>query len=62
MPQKEAEKAAKSEQIKRATLLRAKAVLGVKSRRSGFGAEGVWYWYLPDTAEENADEETGVVA
>lgn len=35
------------------SLLRAKAVLGVKSERIGFGPEGEWYW-LPPTQERPA--------
>jgi hypothetical protein len=41
---------------------RAKAQLGVKSRRTGFGAAGCWFWYLPTTLAPDDDEEAGVLA
>jgi hypothetical protein len=30
------------------TLRRAKAALGLRSQRQGFGSKGTWYWYRPD--------------
>jgi hypothetical protein len=36
--------------IKPRTLDRAKTDLGVKAAREGFGSEGRWVWYMPQSA------------
>jgi len=36
------------------TVRRAQKTAGAKTRKQGFGAEGAWYWFLPDHAPEDA--------
>jgi len=44
----EVKKEARHAGISEKTLLRAKAIVGVKSRRVGFGGEGSWQWSLTE--------------
>lgn len=37
-----------------ATVRRAEKPAGARTRKQGFGAEGAWYWFLPDHAPEDA--------
>lgn len=41
--------------IKRKTLYRAKAAIGVRARKFGFGSSGAWEWSLPLTTSADAD-------
>ena len=47
-PVKAIQAAARDAAIKEITLKRAKAALGVRSDKEGFGREGHWIWFLPD--------------
>ncbi|HEY7092366.1 MAG TPA: AAA family ATPase [Ktedonobacterales bacterium] len=46
-PEKDIEAKAKEQGVSRATLRRAKALLGVDSAKIGVGREGYWVWMLP---------------
>ena len=50
LPAQEVLNAARGAGIARATLKRAKAKIGVVSRRDGFGPDGSWEWALRSTA------------
>jgi hypothetical protein len=47
-PADEVKREARNAGVSERTLYRAKSVLGVCSRLVGFGADGKWYWGLPD--------------
>ncbi|MBI3410365.1 MAG: AAA family ATPase [Planctomycetes bacterium] len=47
LSKKEVEKEARAAGISEKTLARAKALVGIKPRKVGFGAGAVWKWFLP---------------
>jgi putative DNA primase/helicase len=61
VPRKEIEAAADAEGHAWRTVERAKEDLGIEALRRGFGAEGAWFWALPDFKEpqDSGGEESG---
>lgn len=55
MPADDVQAGAKAESFSRRTLTRAKAALGVKSTRQGFGNGSRWVWSLPKTATPDGE-------
>jgi hypothetical protein len=48
VPDEKVKKEAREAGVANKTLFRAKAIVGVRSRRVGFGLTGVWQWSLAE--------------